>query len=288
MQEITYANFYGKSITFGRSPPFFLEKLDQSIGVSRDSQKAIGQNGQTTLGVLYQARTIMLSLAFIGLKNNRYDWEEMRKNWLKIGNVFIPDKVGTLYYKNDGGSYKIQCMPIEMPDFDVSVATLGKFKLQLVADNPFWLTKQDFISKLGQTIGGIKYPLRYPLQYGKIIREAVIEIDLNMPIPCTIEVQTAAAYIRIVNNTTGEFIRIDRPLNNNQKMIVNTEDATVAIVELNSYGGEKSREYANYRITLDSRYFLLAVGENRITIENGAADSPCPASIIYNRRYVIV
>lgn len=287
MRQITYVNSHGDSLTFGRTTPFFLTDIDaNSLGTSRDTQKAIGQNGQTTQGIVYNPRTIILNLAFDGILDGKYDWGELRKNWKQIVKTFLPHEKGTLYYQNAGGSYKIDCSPFDIPNFESVVATHSKFKLEMIADDPLWLAKQALVSRLGQVTGGIRFPLRYPLQYGKWITNAVIDNDTNLELPCVVELSTSASYVQVTNNTTGEFIKVDKALQNNQKLIIDTGACTVVIVTYDTLGLETAREYANYKLTSDSRYFKLVCGLNNISIDNGVASSAIPASVTYYKRFL--
>lgn len=287
MQKITYTNKYGDSITFGNTSPYFLEKIDgNSLSVNRTTVTALQQDGQTTTNSNYGVRTIICDLAFIGVSGGKYDKYEMLTLWQEVLKTIIPKQTGILTYQNDIGTYKIECYPYEVPNYDIKVATFSKFQLEFVADNPFWLSEEQFALKLGQVTGGIQYPLIYPIQYGEWITTLTLENDTNIELPCVVEVSTNANYVKVINNTTGEFIQVEKAITENQKLIIDTGNYTVEIVTYDDLGVEVSREYANYRLTYDSTYFNLAIGENELSIENGIAGATIPATVKYRKRYL--
>lgn len=287
MQKITYTNSYGASISFGGAAPYYLISIDaSSVGLERGTQKALGQDGATTTSSYYNQRTIICDLAFVGINNRRYDDATMRRHWQHICSVLMPHDKGTLTYTHEAGTYKIDCYPEELPTYDRVIGTQCRFKLNFVADSPYWLSNVPFINRLGQVVGGKRYPLRYPLRFGEWVKTAKIVNDTNLHLPVIVTINSAATHIIITNTTTGEHIEVDTPLDEHQSMIIDTGRYTVEVVTYDEGGQEISREYANYKITLDSRYWQLAPGTNEISLDNGYPDTTAAATISYHRRYL--
>lgn len=290
MDKITFTNEYGKSISFGPSPPLFLESIDpNSIGTTADSYRPIGADGQITKEVLYNPRTIIATLSFVGIREGRYSEAELRSIWLNVGNVLTPHKEGTLTYQNEGGVYFIKCRPLSMPNFNRAVATFSRFKIEFLADKSFWMSKTAFKSGLGQVEKMWQYPYSYPLTYGEWRTDAIIVNDCNVPVPVKIEIQSTAVHIKVTNSSTGEFIQVDKALTSLQKMIIDTEECLVTVETYSTDGSLTDTENANYLLTVDSTPDMkLQVGENTLIVENGVAVSNIPATVTYYKRYLVV
>ena len=270
--------------------PFYLTKFDgNSIGTTADTYRPIGANGQKTRSVKYNPRTIIAEFGIVGIKDGRYSDERLKKAWQNIGRVMLPDSEGTITFRNDCGTYTIKARPLSLPNLERVLSAVGKFKVEFVADEPFWETSTQFVCRVGQVVKNAKYPLSYPIVYGKFFTETIIDNDTNIPLPVTIEITTEASYVKIINVTTGDFIQVDNSLAKNQKMIVNTKDASVIIQTLDDAGSVIAKDNANYRLTVDSTPDMtLAVGKNQFIIENGSSGSKVTASIFYRKRLLVI
>ena len=286
MKQITYTNEYGESITFGRVPPLVLEDIDaNSVGTSSSASKAIGQNGQTTSGITYNPRTIILNLSYKGVRNGKWSESEAREIYQRIARVFLLRRNGLLEYTNSAGDYKIQCRPLELPDPEHVAGQVYRLRFEMLADNPFWLTSRPFRFRLGIVEGGKRYPLRYPLRFGTWIKEANIINDTLLYTPMTITVSGTADYIEISNTKTGEYIRVLVPVAENEKMVIWTGDEPyVELITYDEFGQEVGREFANYKLDLGSRYLQLAPGENNFVLDNGYP-SILPLTVIEYYQY---
>jgi len=271
VKKITYTNIYGESVTFGSDPPCYLEDLDaNSLASSYGTQKAIGQDGETFSGVTLNPRTIIATCGFKGVKGGRLSYAEAERIAQQIYRVFLLHHNGTLTYQNNVGTYWIACRPVELPPIETIAGPFKRFSIELVAEEPFWLSSQPFVLRLGQVQGGKQYPLRYPLVYGQWVKEASINNDTWLTTPVTVQITGTADYILITNETTGEYIRVDEPIEYNQRMIIWTgREPYVELITYDDRGNETERKYANYRLDLGSRYIKLAPGKNRLTLDNG-------------------
>ncbi len=287
----TFENFLGQTVSFSSdTEPFFLLGLDcNSIGTSSDTYQPMGAHGQKTRTVLYNPRTIVATFGIIGIEDNRYSSKRLREMWQEIGKVMLPDHDGTITVENEIGTYRITARPLALPDIEKVLISLGKFKVEFVADNPFWETETRFFCKIGEIVKCAKYPITYPIIYGKFFTEASIDNDTNIELPVSFEISTEAPFVKITNLATEEFIQIDKALGKNQMMIVDTEECSVVIRTFDDDGNLISEENANYRLTIDSTPDMkLIPGINKFEIENGSADSKVVASIFYRKRFVTI
>ncbi len=286
-----FKNFLGQTVSFSSdTEPFFLLGLDcNSIGTSADTYQPMGIHGQKTRTVLYNPRTIVATFGIIGIEDNRYSTKRLQKMWQEIGRIMLPDHDGTITVENEIGTYRITARPLSLPDMEKVLISYGKFKVEFVADNPFWETETKFVCRIGEVVKNAKYPLTYPIVYGKFFTEAIIDNDTNLQLPIVFEITTEAPFIKITNLTTGEFIQIDKALGKNQTMTVDTEDCSVVIRTFDDDGNLINEENANYRLTIDSTPDMTLIqGINKFEIENGAADNKVLASMTYRKRLVVI
>lgn len=286
-----FKNFLGQTVSFSSdTEPFFLLGLDcNSIGTSADTYQPMGIHGQKTRVVRYNPRTIVATFGIIGIEDNRYSTKRLQKMWQEIGRIMLPDHDGTITVENEIGTYRITARPLSLPDMEKVLISYGKFKVEFVADNPFWISTERFIKKIGQLQKKACYPLSWPLCYGTFETEAIINNDTNLRLPMKIEITNEAEFIKIINLTTEEFIQINKALSKNQTMTVDTEDCSVVIRTFDDNGNLINEENANYRLTVDSTPdMMLDFGQNHIIIENGVSGEGSVATITYNRRLVVI
>lgn len=284
MNQVTYINEYGDSVTFGRSFPFLLEQIDpNSLGASEITSTAVSMHGQTTEEVTYNPRTIMCKCAFNGVNKNNYDYQLRRINWQKIINTFIPDSQGTLIYENDAGKYKIECRPTQVPNFEKIIGSYARFNIDFIADNPFWRSFQTFGGAIRHVEGGLKWALRFPIRYGTWENNMIINNTTNIKTPLFIKgVVPVGTAITLSNITTGQTIKQFMP-----SMSIKTDftlDTATGIVKAVAYDG--SVVYQNNIFTFDSDLDMhLQRGRNELTLEYVGADTPT-VTVEYNTLYL--
>lgn len=269
MQSITYTNELGQSLTFGNTFPFLFVNIDaSSLGKTEETFKAYAQDGQTTGITTYNPRTIIcnLILAIDGVTS-------YRQNWQRICSVLAPKLKGTLYYTNEIGTYKIDCSTFEIPKIEQQ-----QFAVQFVADYPFWQASEDICFRLGSIVGGFSFPFSFPVSFGTWVKSCTIENDTGIDTPLKIEMTTVSDYCKITNEK-GEFIKVDKPVADGQKLVIDTYEGKVKL-----YSADGSFVYANNKVTLDSTYFTLHNGTNILTLDNGQT-TPAIATICYNKLY---
>lgn len=281
MKKITYLNKNtGASISFGNSYPFVLKSIDaNSISTTKITSTAIGMDGQHTDSVVYNPRTIICELSFNGISGEKYDRQQMQLNWQRIADIFAPNTEGVLTYDNDAGSYQIDCRPLELPNYSKVIGTYCNFKMQFVADYPFWRSVKTFTQPVQHIEGGLRYPLKYPISYGTISRLAYIDNKTSSILPIKIFGKlTKGARFNLQNLTTGKIIKISNVFANNM-----TSDIDF---ELDTYTG---RVKGGNIFTFDSDFDIaLKQGQNifELSLFLPAEGEPPEVYIKYNLLYI--
>ncbi len=274
MRKVTYVNELGKSITFDDTLPNLLVDIDtSSLGITEQIYKSIEHDGQKAGEITLNARTIICEfvVAFMGTAEN------YRKKWREICDIFSPKLKGTLHYSNSGGSYKIDCRPLEVPKNPKE----QKFTIQFIADNPYWQNADGYYKRLGTVQGGLSFPIKFnpKIKFGIWTKQAIIKNNTSEEAPFIISVESVSDYCQITNQK-GEFLRIDRVIAEGERLEIDTGNYTVKL-----FSPDGSFIYSNNKLTLDSTYFKLYQGENILDFDNGSS-SFAIASISYNDLYL--
>jgi len=268
-----YINENGKSIVFGDSLPCFFVGINDSIGKNSITGSAIGGDGQITLSETLNPRNIVCEFLF------KYygTAESYRRAWMNIQAVLNPLLKGTIEYTTDAGAFAIDVKPLETPVLDNQ-----RFSVQFVADYPYWRDATATKYRFGTIINGLQLPSSFDehIIFGEWTKSFTFYNDTETPTPFELEIESVSDYCKLTNDK-GEFIKVDRPITQGQKLIINTGTYTTKLVDVNG-----AESYANNKLTLDSTPDMkLYSGTNILTFDNGLQSLPA-ATIKINRLYV--
>lgn len=278
MSKITYTNELGESVIFSDRPPFILENIEGLAGVDADiqTQKAPYQDGSTHIDTLLESRVLTLQVAI--LASSRTDLYERRS---LLSGIFNPKLDGTLRYEND---YTAKEIPVRVDSGPVYPSPKGNVQeclITLMAPMPFWLdiTEQNY--KLEDFVTNFRFPFHFPVRFATRGDTRTILNDGDVPTPIEVEFRGHAVNPRIENNTTGEFIQVNREIPADYKLIIDTTFGRKRVSIVAPDGIETN---AFHYIDLDSTFFDLEVGENRLSF---ITDGGNPEVYVYfKKRYV--
>lgn len=279
MEKLTFINSRGESIVFD-GPPFYLVSVnglgDVSATVQR--QKAPYQDGSTRIGSTLEERAIPIEFLIVG--ENYAEVSEFR---IKMARVLNPNlDEGTLRYENGHVVREIKASAESVPFFpDGSgnrINEMQKGLVTLVASNPYW--RSISITEEPAFEPRFRFPTRGPFIMGIQRDRRVIVNDGDSPAPLIVEFFGPATNPKIINNTTGEFIKIRQNLLEGERMMIDTSDSSVYFIN-------ESGERRNVFPWIDpmSIFFRLQIGENDIEY---TADSDIQGTVVnisYNKLY---
>ena len=281
MERITFINSNGDSVSLGRAAPFFLKELEGTGGVTADiqTQKAPYQDGTTYIDALLEPRFLLLDVAIMAESNER-----LYQHRRKLAQVFNPKLgPGLLRYEYDGGAKEIEAVAELAPDFptgrDNRAPGFQRAILSLVCPSPFWLDDYTVSEEIVTWIGGMRFPWRLPSKFamkGPSIINIVNRGDVDTPV--RIAFQGPATNPKISNNTTGEFIQVNRELLAGDVLIITT-DFGAKRVEIN---GENVFNW----IDLGSDFWQLQPGDNIVEYSSDDPVESAAVTISYRNRYV--
>lgn len=280
---LKYTNDLGASILFGGDDYKVIEfEGFGDVQADIQTQKSPYQDGSSHIDTTLRERPIYISFAIIG--DVYKDLRDMRRH---IGSVFNPKIGGKLTISFDGEDYEINCQSEHVPHFpDGGTDAVGRMQIvnvDLICPDPYWkspsITEEPAFEPLFQ------FPFEGCFEMGIQRDQRIIFNDGDAPAPIQVEFFGPALNPKIINNTTGEYIKVNQMLEENEKMIIDTTDGikSVCFVDENHL----ERNVFNW-IDLGSTFFDLIIGENDIEY---TADSDVQGTVVnisYNKKFTSV
>ncbi|MED4969746.1 phage tail family protein [Parageobacillus toebii] len=274
MQRIIFTNARGQSVELKSSAPFLLQSVDGLGDVDADTQtqKSPFQDGSTYIDSVLQERAISLEIVIIAS-----DKPTLLQQRQYLASVFNPKLgQGILRYENGEVVREIEAVPDGVPVFPSGRENRGPFfqkaLVNLLCPNPFWksteITEEPTFEPLFQ------FPFEGVFQIGIQRDKRIIVNDGDAPAPLYIEFYGPAVNPIIINRTTGEFIKVNQTLGENEIMKIDTTPGRKSVCFIQPDGTE--RNVFNW-IDPESTFFQLVVGENEIEY---SADSDIQGAIV--------
>jgi Phage tail protein len=273
MQRIIFTNARGQSVELKSSAPFLLQSIDGLGDVDSDiqTQKSPFQDGSTYIDSVLQERAISLEVAILADKSTLLEKRQY------LASVFNPKLgPGKLRYENGETVREIEAVPDAVPTFPSGkgnrLPKLQKALINLICPNPYWkspeITEEPTFEPLFQ------FPFEGVFEIGIQRDKRIIVNDGDAPAPLYIEFYGPAVNPIIINRTTGEFIKVNQTLGENEIMKIDTTPGRKSVCFIQPDGTE--RNVFNW-IDLESTFFQLVVGENEIEY---SADSDIQGAIV--------
>lgn len=279
--SLIYENEQGFKVELTSSKPFLLQKFEGlgSVKNNISSFKSPYQDGATKQSSSLEVRDI--SLQGVVLADSSELLMSYRRDLIR---TFNPKIKGKLIYVYEGGEKEINCEVEEAPIFPYESSPLTQvFNIGLVALDPFFQDTFFYTEEITTWIGGLSFQFSFPVTFavkGESSRNIKNDGDVETPIEITFK--GAAINPKIVNTSTGEFIRIKRTLSSDDTLIINTEFGNKK-VEIVKSDGSKQNAF-NY-IDLNSTFFQLVQGDNVLEYSTDGLD-PSSVSIKYRNKYL--
>jgi len=279
MESIIFTNAYGESVTLGRSHPFILRFLDGSGGAETlvQMQKAPNQDGATYLDTLLEPRSMTFEV--IIRADTQTELFEYRR---KLARVFNPKLgLGRLVYQYYGGEKEIaaavELAPVFPSDRDSSGPTFQKSLFTVICPSPFWLDTFTESEEMAAWLGYFKFPLRFPTRMGAQGSVRTLNNIGDVEAPVIIEFNGPAVNPKVVNLTTGEFVRVKRTLAEGDKLTIDTTFGRkrVEINGLNAFNW----------IDLESTFWQLRPGYNVVEYTADSGQENATVQIKWRNRY---
>ncbi|WP_284037465.1 phage tail family protein [Neobacillus sp. 114] len=287
MQRLLFTNSRGKTVELGDNPPFILSKIDGlgDVEAENQTQKAPYQDGSTYIDSLLNERIISMEISI--LAPSKGELSETRRHF---SSVFSPKHgEGFLQYIYGNEIKTIKAVPEHVPIYpsgkDNRFDNLQMSIVTLKCANPHWMDLIETEKPLTAWLGKFEFPFEFPVEFGERANRATLVNDGDVSTPVTIDFYGPATNPTVTNETTGEYIKVNRSLGAGDVLEVSTEFGNKT-VEIVSADGNRTDVF-NY-IDLDSSFFQLLTGENEISFSSDDAESSGYVEIRYKNRYLAI
>lgn len=282
MRKLTFINARGESVVFNDSAPFLMTKLEGTGAPSVDiqTQRAPYQDGATYLDTFLQPRSLSVEGAVMA--KSKKDIFALRQMLSRVLNPKLGP--GTLRYEFDGGVKEIQAVPEGAPIFPNRYGeTFQVFLISLLCPSPFWTDTLTTSREMSYIMGGFGFSLRLPATFSRrsFRRTFINEGDVETPVK--IEFRGPAQNPTMMNNTTGEFVKVKCNLGENDVLHIHTAFGNKRVDIVRADG---TKENAFHYLDLVSTFFQLQTGENELEYNSNNDSTKTKVTIKYKNRYV--
>ncbi len=288
MQEVKFINANGEEIIFTSHQPYVFWKID-GLGVQNVETiytQSPSQYGYSLNNLLLNERTITITGHIHGQgEDSLLEMYKLRRKLAKLLNPML--SMGKIIYKNDYREYEIGAFLKSYTNLD-KYNSVGLQTLELIFECPFPFfqdTEQNGVF-LNYVEGGLEFPLVTPTEFGLFGYYVEVDNDSDCDLPVEMYVDGGSLNPTIKNETTGEFIKIEKPLASHEKLYINTdpEQIEVSIIRKDVETNKEVRENAYGYLTYDSTLFKLKTGINELTFKSDDEENKKVRVKIYYRK----
>lgn len=271
MEKFTFTNSRGKSVVIGSHEDLQLISVSglTAMEIVPYTIQGYRQNGYTLTNTQLGTRIIEMEFAVFGVTD-----EVFYQKRLELSRVFNPLLgQGVLVYDNGVVQRAIDVQVTQTIEVGENHrSNLKTFTLELTAYNPLWRDVAENALKLGDFTGGLKFPFEFNKEVKFASKGAVssIEITGDVPSPIRAEFKGGAMTPQLTLNQTGEFIKVNITLEENEELIITTDYGNKLVNKRNADGNLES---ANHLISVDSSFFSLPIGTNTLAFSATAGDN---------------
>ncbi len=275
MVKITYINAKGQLMEMSAVFPYVLGRSSGLSGneVNTQLSKGYSQNGSYYYGTLENARVISLTVYF------NYETDaECRQKQKEIAGIFNPRLgMGQIIYEDAAGKYIIGAVvslkPVIYKTESDSTSMSKAFDVVFTCPKPDWLSYKPKNLKMNALIGGLKFPMAFPIKFAETGTGGLIEYEGDNPADIIFDFRVAEGGESMANpkvtNGNGAYIEIEKTINAGEKILVDTNPDKPSIVFVDT-DGNKSDAWES--LVWGSEFFQLERGENIFTFTAASGD----------------
>lgn len=282
MQRIIYTNELGESLELGFNPPFILQGIDGTGGVSvnHQTQKLYNQDGEISKNSTVASRPITLRASIIADNDDAlFQYRE------DISRIFNPKyNSGVLTYITPNGTKRIDAKVDVSPSFYNYQNNTVTVLIELIALNPYWKGENSFNMFINTPYFSMfQFPLQLETQMGVLTESYIVTNNGNISSPLDIEIKSGSSEVTIEKLKTGEKIIVNRAIPDGSKLLISTSKGNKKIKVINSDGTENN---GFAYLDIDSSFFQLDIGENPLRILTDSAGTNIDIDLKWDELFV--
>jgi phage-related protein len=275
MDGLMITNQNGESINLGNEVPYFLQILEgaSEVPVTIENQKAPKQDGSTYFDNTLGNRAITIEGMIVTKKN---DVKEARRKMQRVLNPKLGEVKITYQGKEIRGI--VENTPVFPSDEGNKGIYYQKYLINLLCHQPFWVEPFYESREMSYIMGGLNFKLIFPTSFSNrgFRRKAANDGDVSTPVE--IEFKGPAINPTVTNETTREYLQVNRELSEKDVLTISTAFGE-KYVRIN---GENAFHY----IDLDSTFWQLMPGENILSYASNNDSVNTKVTVRWKNRYI--
>jgi phage-related protein len=290
MRTFSYLNPDGATIEFSNYP-YMITNLSgiDSPSLSIQEKFAPYQDGSTYIDGLYGARDITIEGAIASAPMDVVGMAAARRLIIKALNP--KTGVGLLTFTGDSGTFEIPAIPVSSPVFAYrdSNEPYQRFQVAFHAPSPYWTDVSDTVLTLSYTGSYVTFPFAFApggSAFGSLgtINGQVINIDNtgDVATPLTMVFNGPSVNPKIQNNTTGEYIQLNKTLVAGECITVYTAFGRKTVTFTSGGTTISAMQY----LDLLSTFFVLELGANQLQFIDDGTKIGASASVTYRKQFI--
>lgn len=290
MRVLTYLNPDGTSIEFSNYP-YMITNLSgiDSPPLALQEKFAPYQDGSTYIDGLFGARDITIEGAIASTPMDVAGMAAARRLIVKALNP--KTGVGALTFMGNSGSFQIPAIPVSSPVFAYRDSTepYQRFQVTFHAPSPYWMDVSDTVITLSYSGSYVTFPFAFAIggsPFGSLgtINGQIINIDNtgDVSTPLTMVFNGPSVNPKIRNNTTGEYVQLNKELLVNEYITVYTAFGEKTVTYTSGGVTESAMQY----LDLFSTFFSLMAGVNQLQFIDDGTKIGASVSVTYRKHFI--
>lgn len=264
-----------------------IQKVQDILERQVRNLNGVNQDGANSEDSLLDARVIKLQ-ATIRTQNREKLYELRRRIFRIINPKTYNQETGKrgellIYYENDYKKYRIYGKVEDSAEFNERKNNHDKATISFYCQDPYWLDAEGQDIDIKSVGGGLKFPLSLANKFAIVSFYKEINNKGDVEAPIQIEYLGPAQNPRISNETTGEYIQVNRHISEGEKLVIDTREGKETV---NLITPHEIKDVYN-DIDLNSTFFKLIVGKNLIKYSSDIEGARDKVTITdYTNKYV--
>ncbi|MEG1256903.1 phage tail domain-containing protein [Clostridium sp.] len=254
-----------------------------NVSATFNKVKGIGQYGSSLSSSTIEERPIEIKA--IILSDDIMERNTIKRN---LDDVLNPLDTIIIKYNNDGLRKQIECSPEASPLYSTDYKTNNKnalaFTVSFECFNPFWMDQEETVLNVETWEGGFEFEFELSSLGIEFARKGPNEIEINnygnVEAPLEVFFKGPALNPSITLNY-GKFIKVDRNLEDDEILYINTSFDNKAVQVMRGDIEEQAYHYIN----IDTKFFNLDPGKNLISYATDGDFLPQSVVIKYKYHY---
>ena len=277
--RLIFTNTDSETLEISEQSEYLLQSVEGLGNVTSNlyTTQSYRQDGYGYQGNTLEQRDISIEITITA--NSKVDMQAKKQKLLNVLNPKLD--LFELIYRNGSVETKINGV-LENIHFAYEENfgdSVQRVQLDIYCPNPYWSSLYSLSNEVVAYIGGLEFPVRLPSEFATTGESTINVINQgNVETPVKLEISGPSTKPKIINKSTGKFIKVNTKIEAGETLII--------ITEFGNKRAELDGNFASNLIDYTSTYFDLQKGDNVIEVETEDIADDSKIKITYYNRYL--